>query len=211
MDAKTILIVDDEQTNIDFVVQACKTQSNIKIAYSGEEAFEAIEKFDVDIILLDIVLPGIDGYEVAKKIRSKGIDTPIIFLTSKTDDESIIKGFNVGGNDYVTKPFNAEELKIRVENQIKIKSLKHELLNTISTLNEAQKLAHLGSWELNLKTNILRWSDEVFRIFGLEPQSIDVNYEIFKSFVHKDDVKKLDLAYMNSLNINKIIIWNIEL
>jgi signal transduction histidine kinase len=140
MNKPTILIIDDEQINIDFIVQTFKTQYNIKVAYSGEEALEAIEKFDINLILLDIVLPGIDGYKVAKKIRAKGMDTPIIFLTSKTDDESIIKGFNVGGNDYVTKPFKIEELKARIFNFINTyllqKKLKELTISQEQTIKE---------------------------------------------------------------------------
>ena len=117
----TILIVDDEPVNIKLVADLLSDRYNLKVALNGEQALQLLESFDIELVLLDIQLPELDGYEVAHRIRTneKSSDLPIIFLTSRTDEDSIVKGFEAGGNDYLTKPFNLRELEIRVANHLR--------------------------------------------------------------------------------------------
>jgi diguanylate cyclase (GGDEF)-like protein len=92
------------------------------VARSGEKALKQIEKREVDLILLDIMMPEMDGYEVCKilKSNSETQDIPILFITAKTDDASIVKGFEIGGVDYITKPFRPIELLARVKTHLKL-------------------------------------------------------------------------------------------
>ena len=134
-----ILIVDDETLNIDFIAQTLKHDYQIKVSTSGEDALKIISKFDFDLILLDIHMPLMDGYEVAKQLQEnpKTQNIPIIFLTADNDTESLIKGFDYGAKDYIIKPFNQKELVVRVRNHINSyifeKNLKKEK-NFISTI-----------------------------------------------------------------------------
>lgn len=125
-----ILIVDDLPKNI-MVLGNNLVSENYDIAYatSGKEAIEQTLKNNFDLILLDIMMPGIDGYETCKRILSnpKTAQVPIIFITAKNDYDSIVKGFDAGAKDYVTKPFNAKELLARVRTHLELKRNREEL------------------------------------------------------------------------------------
>ncbi|MEA2029969.1 MAG: response regulator [Campylobacterota bacterium] len=118
----TILIVDDQRSNVEFIADILSNTYDVKAAIDGKKALKLLEKFEFDLILLDVQMPDMNGYEVAQKILSseRTKDTPIIFLTSLNDEASIVKGFEMGAVDYVTKPFNTQELLVRVANHIQM-------------------------------------------------------------------------------------------
>ncbi len=118
---KKILIVDDNPRNIQIVGNILmKEDVNIAYATEGAKALELTKTNNFDLILLDIMMPGMDGFSVCEQLRLQKAtaDVPIIFLTAKTDAESIIKGFMAGANDYLTKPFNSAELTARVKTHL---------------------------------------------------------------------------------------------
>ena len=118
-----ILIVDDVSKNIQMLGNILSHKKyQIAYAQNGEQALDICNHQTFDLILLDIMMPGLDGYQVCERLKSnpKTKEIPIIFLTAKTDMDSIIKGFEIGGNDYITKPFNAAELIARVNNHLLI-------------------------------------------------------------------------------------------
>jgi signal transduction histidine kinase len=125
-----ILIVDDNPTNIQ-VAGNILTEKGYDIAFAqtGEQAVERVLHTDYDLILLDIMMPDRDGFEICENLKSnpQTKDIPVIYLTAKSDIDSIIRGLRNGGIDYISKPFIKEELAIRVENQIKVKRIQDEL------------------------------------------------------------------------------------
>ncbi|MBF0265808.1 MAG: diguanylate cyclase [Gammaproteobacteria bacterium] len=130
MEKQKILVVDDERFNINVVVDLLKSEHQILAAKSGEQALKvATSDNKPDLILLDIMMPEMDGYEVCEKLKSdeKTKDIPIIFLTSKTDEDSIGKAFEAGGVDYVTKPIKTKELIARVRTHLKMQTLINHL------------------------------------------------------------------------------------
>ena len=131
-----ILLVDDDTKNLQVAMNILKNY-NVIYAQSGEKALELIEKNNFDLILLDIVMPIINGYEVCKIIKnnSKTKRIPIIFLTVKDEEKDIVKGFDLGAVDYVTKPFYSEVLLKRVEVHLKLASVMNELKQINSNLN----------------------------------------------------------------------------
>lgn len=134
----TILIVDDTPENIDILVDLLEGFEK-QIAINGADALEtAWENNPPDLILLDIMMPEMDGYEVCKRLRenSKTKEVPVIFLTAKTEKDDIIKGFEAGGQDYVTKPFDARELIERVKTQLELKTQREILKNMNVVLEE---------------------------------------------------------------------------
>jgi len=118
----SVLIIDDEPNNIIALTEILESEYTVRAMIDSLKAFEAIENNIPDLILLDILMPGKDGYEVIKelKISKKTSDIPVVFITGLdgTDDEK--KGFSLGAADYISKPFNREIVKIRVKNQIKL-------------------------------------------------------------------------------------------
>ncbi len=123
-----ILIIDDNPSNIDFLL-GLLTEYDISAAVDGERALDQIAQEIPDLILLDVSMPGMDGYEVCSIIKSnpKTKDIPILFLSANTDAESVVKGFDVGGVDYITKPYRPREVLARVETHLKLKQLRDEL------------------------------------------------------------------------------------
>ena len=129
-----ILIVDDLPKNIQVLGKLLSSKSRaIAYATSGVEALRLVKEQDFDLILLDIMMPEMNGYEVCTELKKSTqiAEIPIIFLTAKTEPGEIVKGFECGANDYITKPFNTAELQARVKTQLElIKSRKQlQLLN----------------------------------------------------------------------------------
>ncbi len=122
-----ILVVDDNQENLKVVSNYLKEKGyKIALALNGVSALKILEDNKIDLILLDIMMPDMDGFEVCKKLKEipKNKEIPVIFLTAKNDTEDIVKGFQVGGVDYITKPFKKEELFARIKNHAQIKQIK---------------------------------------------------------------------------------------
>ena len=122
-ETNTLLIVDDNMNNIQVLASMLTNNGyNVEFATNGKSALQWMEEETFDLILLDIMMPEMNGFEVCEKIRriKKFKDLPVIFLTAKTDKESIVKGFNMGGNDYLTKPFDQRELLARVNTHLEL-------------------------------------------------------------------------------------------
>jgi putative two-component system response regulator len=119
----SILIVDDTEENVDILVSALGDHYDITVAIDGETALEILEDFTPDLILLDIMMPGIDGYEVCERLKreTRTLKIPIIFLTALNEPESEEKGLRLGAVDYITKPFNPFLVKARVKNHLELK------------------------------------------------------------------------------------------
>lgn len=114
-----ILICDDEKDIVSALkIYLASDDYNLYEAYDGREAVEIIESNDIHLVLLDIMMPGMDGMQVLNTIRRER-NMPVIFLTAKSEDTDKILGLNVGADDYVTKPFNPVELLARVKSQLR--------------------------------------------------------------------------------------------
>lgn len=126
----SILIVDDVVQNIQVIANILDFGGyKIAFAQSGKEAIERVEQNKFDLILLDVMMPQMDGFETAEKIKQMPLakNIPIMFLTARDDDESIIKGFEIGAVDYVTKPFNSAELIARIKTHIRLRKAEANL------------------------------------------------------------------------------------
>jgi sigma-B regulation protein RsbU (phosphoserine phosphatase) len=119
-----VLVVDDAEANVDVLVQALHGEYRLSVALDGESALRAIEKNPPDLVLLDIVMPGLDGYAVCQRIRWNEAwrDIPVMFLSSLEDAQDKARGFEAGGNDYVTKPFEPLEVQARVRSLLRSKA-----------------------------------------------------------------------------------------
>jgi phosphoserine phosphatase RsbU/P len=129
-----ILIVDDAKTNIDILVEALRDDYKLSVALDGAAALRSVEKSAPDLVLLDIVMPGIDGYEVCRQLRAQEPtrELPIMFLSSLEDVKDKTRGFEAGGNDYLTKPFEILEVKARVRSLLKAKAYADAVREAIS-------------------------------------------------------------------------------
>lgn len=123
----SILIVDDEPKNIQLLANILSNYGyEIEFAMNGEEALNWVASRNFDLILLDVMMPGMDGFEVCRKIKGTAATAhmTVIFLTAKTDSEDIVQGFESGGSDYITKPFKTPELLARIKLHVEMKILR---------------------------------------------------------------------------------------
>ena len=138
-----ILVVDDIEANIDILVDTLGDDYRISVAMDGESALEDIREVLPDLILLDIMMPGIDGYQVCQHLKSDNTtrNIPIIFLTALTEESNEAKGLALGAVDYITKPFSPELIKSRVRNHLELKHYRNhleEMLKAVSIILEGK-------------------------------------------------------------------------
>ena len=165
----------------------------------GRAVQAAFEKYNPDICVLDVMLPHKDGYSIAQNIRHANALMPIIFVTAKTQIGDLLKGFEVGGNDYLKKPFSMEELIVRVNNLLK--------LSKQPTPVKAEKIA-LGKYEFHVSRYELRLGDSVRKISHRESCLLQILSEHKNSSVSRKDVLMKvwgDDSFFNSRNLDVYI------
>ncbi|ACA44690.1 response regulator transcription factor [Clostridium botulinum] len=141
---KKILIIDDEEDIVRLIRTVLKKEGfqNIYYATNLEDGFKEFNKTEPDIVILDIMLPDGEGYELCKTIRSKS-KVPILFLSAKGEEIDKILGFAIGGDDYITKPFSTKELAYRVKAHLRRYSY-------VENVNEEKNILSFGPFELNI-------------------------------------------------------------
>lgn len=139
LEQSTILIVDDNPANLGMLFDyLSKFEFTVRVTQSGEAALELIQRDRPDIILLDIIMPGIDGFEVCRRLKAhdETRDIPVIFMSALSETVDKIKGFYVGGVDYVTKPFQTEEVLARVTIHLNLQNLQRSLQDKNAQLQQ---------------------------------------------------------------------------
>lgn len=198
-----ILIIEDDTILSDTIKQCISKKYDVEQAYDGEEGVVfALEKI-YDLILLDIMLPIKNGYEVLKEIRSNQVDTPVLMLTAKDGIQDKILGFRSGADDYLVKPFEREELLLRIEailrrshglyqeNKIRYQELELNLLNRQVTIGGKQiniqgKQFDLLEYFITYKNTIIT-KDQIFdKIWGFNSETTTNVVEVYASSLRKE-------------------------
>jgi sigma-B regulation protein RsbU (phosphoserine phosphatase) len=130
-----VLLVDDAKANLDILVEGLKSDHKLSLALNGEMALQVAARNPPDLVLLDIVMPGLDGYEVCRRLRQmpETAEVPIMFLSSLEEVQNKTRGFEAGANDYLTKPFEMLEVKARVRSLLKAKAYSDEVKEQIAS------------------------------------------------------------------------------
>jgi DNA-binding response OmpR family regulator len=176
-----ILIVEDDLDLSEMLNAYFRVQNyDVLTAAWGADALRISQEELVDLIVLDIRLPDIDGYEICRQLRShrQTLDTPIIFLTEKRDRVDKLQGLELGVVDYITKPFDIQELRLRVRNAIS-RATRHALMNPVTDLPEGDMVEE--------RLNTLLYSDEEWAVLTLSIASLSEFREMY-GFVAADDV-----------------------
>lgn len=203
----TILIVDDNTNNLKVLAGVLKENSyDFRMAKSGQLALNILEKTTPDLILLDIQMPEMDGFETCRRIKAnkENVKIPIIFLTANIDSESIAKAFESGGVDYVTKPFNSNELLSRINTHIKLKTQAEELERQNATKD---KFFSIISHDLtNPMANIIGFSDLIMEDYN---ELGSDNIETFVGYINQSAKFSLELL-QNLLEWSRIQTGSLE-
>ncbi len=148
-----VLIVDDTPANIEALAATLKAAGyQISVATNGRQALDAVGRVHPDLILLDVMMPEMDGFETCRRLKGSDAtrDIPVIFLTARTETEDIVRGFELGAVDYVPKPFNAPELLARVSTHLTINRLNRENERLLLSILPASVAARLKSGEAGI-------------------------------------------------------------
>lgn len=215
-----ILVVDDVVSNVILLkAMLSKEQYQICTATNGEQALSTLEKELPDLILLDVMMPGMSGFEVAQRIKAQPVyvEIPIIFLTALNAASDIVQGFKMGANDFISKPFNKEELLIRITHQISLVAAKRiitqqteELKNTISGRDKLYSvIAHdlrspMGSIKMVL--NMLSVSltkeqigEELHEFLNVANQTAENTFSLLDNLLKwtKSQIGRLNVVYQD--------------
>lgn len=215
-----ILIVDDVMSNV-LLLKVLLTNEKFKIATAcdGRQALEQVEKEKPDLILLDVMMPDMSGFDVSQHLKAnpETAEIPIIFLTALNSTSDIVKGFQMGGNDFISKPFNKEELIIRVTHQISLVAAKRiivaqteELRKTIMGRDKLYSvIAHdlrspMGSIKMVLNMLILNLpsvtiGEEMYELLTMANQTTEDVFSLLDNLLKwtKSQIGKLKVVYQN--------------
>lgn len=176
------------------------------IAENGAQGVELFKKERPEIVLADMNMPVMDGIEMAMEIKSLNADTVIIAVTAHNDPKYLQDAIEIGIRHYVLKPVAVEKLCTVLDSsigeiklKIRIREQEREIHKREEQLARAQKISHLGSWEWNIVSGRTSWSDELYRILGLEPAAIPASYQGFLKRVHSEDRQKVKLVVQAAL------------
>ncbi len=138
----TVLIVDDEPMNVAILEDLFGRYYRTLSVTRGQEALNMIGREKVDLVLLDIMMPGMSGLQVLEALRQDAVtfDLPVILVSARTEERDIVQGLNIGANDYIVKPFRMAEMLARARTQIAIKQLQDERKRTIDELRELHQV-----------------------------------------------------------------------
>jgi diguanylate cyclase (GGDEF)-like protein len=197
-----VLVVDDDVT-VRLLARESMEQAGFTVqeAEDGTLALAAYELFRPDVVLLDVMLPGKDGFTVCAEIREfpGGDDTQILMMTGLDDIESIKRAYEVGGTDFITKPINWMILGYRVRYMLRASQAVESLRRNETRLGNAQRIAHIGSWEWNIQADEFYCSEELFRIFSVDNLGFDATYQSFLNSVHPLDRQIVTLSINEAL------------
>ncbi len=178
---KPLALIVDDDPSLRMIISAllAKTGFHTLEAESGGKGVELFEAQQPDIVLMDVMMPDMDGFEACKMIRNspKGDYTQILMVTGLEDTESIKKAFEAGANDFVTKPLNLTMLGQRVRYMLRAGIAFKELYISRSRLAKTQELAMIGNWQINLKTNEFHCSPEACSLLGLSCEGRDITLD----------------------------------
>ena len=204
-----VLIVDDVISNVLLLkVLLTNEKFNIVPAGTGTQALEQVKKEKPDLVLLDVMMPDISGFEVAQQMKAdpEMAEIPIIFLTALNSTADIVKGFQVGGNDFISKPFNKEELIIRVTHQISLVAAKRIIVAQTEELRTP-----MGSIKMVLNMLILNLpsdtiGDEMYELLTMANQTTEDVFSLLDNLLKwtKSQIGKLKVVYQD-INMVEVV------
>jgi DNA-binding response OmpR family regulator len=166
MDDITVLLAEDEIALAHIVRESLEERNfRVILCANGEQAIEQYVKYKPDILALDVMMPKMDGFEVARHIRKTDAVTPIIFITARSQVKDVVAGFETGANDYLKKPFSVEELIVRIKALLRTQRIQYGLIKADKTDNEPLKI---GEILFNPKKNTIQHNNGTVHLTARE-------------------------------------------
>jgi len=205
-----ILMVDDTPANIDVLRKILMPEGyKLSFANSGEKALHIAARSLPDLILLDVMMPpGIDGFETCRRLKQDPVTekVPVIFITAKTDVESLIESFRIGAVDYIGKPFRQEEVCMRVRTHLQTQVLimqRQRLRNTLQVSEERFRLlaswAPLAIFQTDAQGNIIYVNQYWQQQFGLSTDQIQGSAATWLQLIHPEDREQIQTQWQNMI------------
>ena len=167
-----VLVADDNADMCQYVVRLLAERYRVVAVPDGEAALAEARREPPDLVLTDVMMPQLDGFGLLRELRADPTtrDVPVILLSARAGEESRVEGLSAGSDDYLVKPFSARELQARVAAHLEMARVRRKASEALReqerALNEAQRLAHVGSWQWDLATGEQLFSDELCRLLG---------------------------------------------
>ena len=201
MSKTKVFYVEDELFLARIVKESLESREfDVFMENDGAKALELFKKSQPDICVLDVMLPNKDGFEIADEIRRINENIPIIFLTAKTQTEDVIKGFTLGGNDYIRKPFSMEELILRIQNLLHLSKEGSKKINTESV--------RIGKYNFQINRQVLSNDKEQRKLSFRESELLKLLYESRDKVIGRKDILNLlwgNDSFFNSRNLDVYI------
>lgn len=203
MNGSKVLVVDDLPANVKLITAILKKDYEIIPAYSGEEAIEKVELEKPDIVLLDVMMPGIDGYEVCKRIKQGDSTrfTPVVMITALSDVEDRIKAIQVGADDFLTKPINSQELITRTRSLVKAKHFHDQLVESKAIIDAQNDFRTIL---INLLPYIFKIIDSNRKTEVIHQMSEQVELFLWSKYIQKQPENMLEMAQTFCILMNKL-------
>ncbi|MBN1525760.1 MAG: EAL domain-containing protein [Spirochaetales bacterium] len=198
-----ILIVDDNKDNLIMLnTILSKTGYHIQTALDGKSAIEKILEIRFDLMLLDVMMPEMDGFSVLEVVREKFsmMELPIIMLTAVSDNPHIIKALSLGANDYVTKPYDFSVIRSRISTQISLKKTQEALKKSEERYALAAQATMDGLWDWEIEKNVIYYSPNWKKIIGYGEDELENTPEIWLDRLHPADRGTMTLAFEKMLS-----------
>lgn len=208
---KKILVVDDDLVTRKTLVKILKKCSYTMLeADNGSMALDMFNEHQPDLVLMDVIMPIMDGYEACTKLRTitDYQNLPILMLTGLSDVESVDKAFDAGATDFITKPINWSLLEQRVRYALRATDTHKNLQSHQAKLAQAQRIAKLGYWEMEIGSDNIICSIELLKLLNLEPSFNHQPMQKFLKLIHPDDLEGFMSAFEQA--INEAIPYQIE-
>jgi diguanylate cyclase (GGDEF)-like protein/PAS domain S-box-containing protein len=202
-----VLIAEDTESNAALIVHELE-RGGYRLEYEWVRTAAALKSAlskPWDILLSDFSMPSFTAPDALRILQESGLDLPFVIVSSTVGEERAVEAMRAGASDYVLKANMARLIAVverelrEAEERRKRRQAEQALRASEVRLKEAQRLARLGGWELDLLKNDLKWSDEIYRIFELEPTQFGASYEAFLDMIHPDDRDLVNRAYTESV------------
>ncbi|HXA81412.1 MAG TPA: hybrid sensor histidine kinase/response regulator [Opitutaceae bacterium] len=200
MSIPKILVVDDQPINVQLLKRKLEREGiHVATAYTGQEALEIVEREKPDLILLDVMMPDMDGIEVCQRLQEKDEtrSIPVIFITARSSKEGKLEGLGVGAVDYITKPIDLDETLARVQTQLRFVVINREMLDLQARLVEARRTATIGAITQGIAHNLNNLLGVVMGYLDLVKSHCDKPNEV------KDNARQAEMAAQRIITIIK--------